>query len=298
MAEQSSFSNGSESPGESWLPSVQVDFGAMSHVGKVRQNNEDQFLAVRLKKSLEVLQGTLPAEEDVLLPDLEAYAFLVADGIGGAEAGERASAFVVREAKKHLLYTSKWFFHLEDPDNEVRLRLIRESLERLDRVLIQKAKQDPTLSGMGSTLTATFSIGLDLLVVQVGDSRAYLYRAGHLEQLTRDQTMVQDLIDDGLLDPEEAKIHRTRHVLTNAIGGMPGVYGEVFNVQLDHGDRLLLSTDGLHDQVDNDRIAEILNLHTDPKAACQALVDAALEQGGPDNITVVVASYAVKNAKK
>src|SRR5262249_51273320 len=148
--------------------------------------------------------------------------------------------------------------------------------------------------GMGTTLTAAGSFGLDLLLVQVGDSRAYLYRAGQLEQLTRDQTLAQELIEEGLLDPDQAKTHRSRHVLTNAIGGQPGVRGEVLKVRLENGDRLLLSTDGLHDLVSNDRIAEILGLHADPKAACRALVEAALDEGGRDNITVVVADYFTK----
>ena len=155
---------------------IRINFGAMTHVGKVRRNNEDQFLIVRLKKSLEVLQGSLSAEENADLGDLDAYVFLVADGIGGSAAGERASALVVQEAKKHLLYTAKWFFRLDDPDEEVRLRLLQESLERMDRILIEEAEQDPSLAGMGTTLTAAGSFGLDLFLVHVGDSRAYLFR--------------------------------------------------------------------------------------------------------------------------
>ena len=275
------------------LTPVRVEFGAMTHVGKVRQTNEDHYLVVRLKKSLEVLEGSL-AEEAAELDDLDSYVFLVADGIGGAGGGEHASAFVVQEAKKHLLFTAKWYFRLDDPDIEVRLRLLRESLERMDRTLIEEAKIDPSLAGMGTTLTAAGSFGLDLMVVQVGDSRAYLYRAGQLSRLTRDHTLAQQLIEEGLLEPDQAKIHRSRHVLTNAIGGQPGVRGEVLELRLENGDRLLLSTDGLHDLVDNDRIAEILGHHAEPKAACQALVEAALDQGGRDNITVVVADYFTK----
>jgi PPM family protein phosphatase len=284
-------------PGKPLLTPVRIEFGAMTHVGKVRLNNEDQYLVARLKKSLEVLDGSL-AEDSTELGGLDSYVFLVADGIGGAGGGERASAFVVQEAKKHLLFTAKWYFRLDDPDEEVRLRLLRESLERMDRTLIEEAKMDPSLTGMGTTLTAAGSFGLDLLVVQVGDSRAYLYRAGQLEQLTRDQTLAQELIEEGLLEPDQAKTHRSRHVLTNAIGGKPGVRGEVLKVRLENGDRLLLSTDGLHDSVSNDRIAEVLGHHAEPKAACRALVEAALDQGGRDNITVVVADYFTKDERE
>jgi PPM family protein phosphatase len=224
--------------------------------------------------------------------------FLVADGIGGAAAGERASAFVVQEAKKHMLFTAKWFFRLDDPDEEVRLRLLRESLERLDRALIEEAEMDPSLTGMGTTLTAASSIGLDLFLVHVGDSRAYIFRAGQLEQLTRDHTVAQDLVDGGLLEPEQAKTHRSRHMLTNAIGGRPGVRGEVMKVRLASHDRLLLSTDGLHDLVSNDRIAKVLGLPAEPDAVSKALVEAALDQGGRDNITVVVADYAMDEGRE
>jgi serine/threonine protein phosphatase PrpC len=300
MTAPQSFASESENPtdefpalGAPLLTPVRVTFGAMTHVGKVRLNNEDQYLVVRLKKTLEVLDGSL-AQGDPDWSGLDSYVFLVADGIGGAGGGERASAFVVQEAKKHLLFTAKWYFRLDDPDEEVRLRLLRESLERIDRTLIEEAEMDPSLAGMGTTLTAAGSFGLDLFVVQVGDSRAYLYRAGQLEQLTRDHTLAQELIEEGLLEPDQAKTHRSRHVLTNAIGGQPGVRGEVLKVRLENGDRLLLSTDGLHDLVSSDRIAEILGHHAEPKATCQALVEAALDEGGRDNITVVVADYFTK----
>lgn len=282
-----------EFPTPTELQDVRVEFAAMSHVGKVRRNNEDQYLVARLKKTVEVLQTSAPGEEPDL-GSLDSYVFLVADGIGGSAAGEHASAFVVQEAKKHLLYTAKWFFRLDDPDEEVRLRLLREALERMDRTLIEETKANPALKGMGTTLTAAGTFGLDLLLVQVGDSRAYLFRNPQLERLTHDHTLVQDLIADGMLDPEAAKTHHTRHVLTNAIGGMPGVRGEISKVRLAHGDRLLLCTDGLHDLVEDEQIAAILSQNAAPKAACQGLIDAALEQGGRDNVTVVVADYAVR----
>lgn len=277
------------------LQPAKVQFAAMTHVGKVRKNNEDQYLVARLKKTLEVLDSSLPAEEDDDRSDLDAHVFLVADGIGGAEAGEHASAFVVREAKKHMLHVSKWFFRLDDPDEEVRLRLLRESLERLDRTLIEEAQRNPNLTGMGTTLTAASSVGLDLLLLQVGDSRAYLFRDGQLTQLTRDQTLAQEMIDDGVLNPETAKKHHSRHMLTNAIGGMPGVHGEFLKIRLAFGDRLLLSTDGMHDLVGDQRIAEILATQAEPKPACTDLVAAALEQGGRDNITVIVVNYLAED---
>jgi protein phosphatase len=273
---------------------VRVDLAGLSHVGKVRPNNEDQFLIARMRKSLEVLASTQPYEGDAALPDREGYFMMVADGMGGRAGGERASALVVEAAKKHILQTAKWFFSLDDPDEEVRLRTLREALERLDRQLIEEAENDPSLFGMGTTLTAASSVGADVFIVHVGDSRAYLFHDGLLEQLTTDHTLTQKYVELGLLKPEDAKKHRLRHVLTNAIGGNLGVVGEMQKLPVSNGDRLLLCTDGLTDGVTDTHIAEILSRYPDLRAACQALVDAALEKGGKDNITVVVAAYGIE----
>ena len=129
------------------------------------------------------------------------YLMLVADGMGGHCGGEVASARVVQAAKNHLLQTAKWFFRFGDDDEELRLRDLREALERIDRELIEEAMDDPSLAGMGTTLTAASSIGEEVFIVHVGDSRAYLFRHGELDQLTRDHTMVQGLIDAGLAAP-------------------------------------------------------------------------------------------------
>jgi serine/threonine protein phosphatase PrpC len=273
---------------------VRIELAGLSHIGKVRPNNEDQFLIARMRKSLEVLASTQPYQGDAALPDREGYFVMVADGMGGRAGGERASAMVVEEAKKHILQTAKWFFSLDDPDEEVRLRMLRESLERLDRQLIEEAQNDPSLFGMGTTLTAASLVGPDVFIVHVGDSRAYLLHDGHLEQLTTDHTLTQKYVDLGILKPEEAKRHRLRHVLTNAIGGKPGVVGEIQKVRVSDGDRILLCTDGLTDGVTDAHIAEILTRHSDSKQACHALIDAALDKGGRDNITVVVAAYAME----
>jgi protein phosphatase len=274
---------------------VRAAFGAMTHVGKVRANNEDQFLVARVSKVLEVLATSLP-DGNHSLPDQEGFLLLVADGIGGAGGGEHASALAVEEAKTHIMRTAKWFFRLDDPDEEVRLRNLRATLEGLDRRLVEEAEADPSMRGMGTTLTAACTIGAEAFFVHVGDSRAYLFRAAQLHQLTHDHTIAQELIDSGVLAPEEARTHRTRHILTNALGGRLGVRAEIHKLRLRDGDRLLLCTDGLTDLVEDALLAELLQRYPQPKEACQALVDAALERGGRDNITVVVAAYTIQPA--
>jgi serine/threonine protein phosphatase PrpC len=274
--------------------SVRLDFSALTHVGKVRANNEDQHLIVRLRKSLDVVATSLRPEQYAQPLQREGYLLLVADGLGGHAGGERASALVVSEIIKHVMETAKWFFRLDDPDEGVRLRLLREGLERLDRKLIEAGESDRALAGMGTTLTTASIIDAEAFLVHVGDSRAYLMRNGRLEQLTTDHTLVQQMVDGGLMRPEEARTHRLRHHLTNVIGGSPGVEGEIVKLTLADGDRLLLCTDGLTEPVRDSQIAEILSGQATPDSACQALVEAALGNGGPDNITVVVATCSIQ----
>jgi len=273
---------------------VRLQFGAQTHVGKVRSNNEDQYLVARAHKALDIIATSLQEEQPEQVLQREGYFLLVADGLGGHGGGERASALVVNECVRYIMETAKWFFRLDDPDEEVRLRLLREALDRVDRVIREEAAINPTLAGMGSTLTALSIIDADAFLVHVGDSRAYLLRDGKLEQLTTDHTLVQRMVEMGLLRPEAAKTHRLRHVVTNVIGASPGVEGEMLNFRLLDGDQLLLCTDGLTEAVPDDQIAEILLRRPDPQEACRTLVEAALDNGGPDNVTVVVAALAIE----
>jgi protein phosphatase len=213
--------------------------------------------------------------------------------MGGVAGGEVASAMVVEGVKEFVVRTAKWFFRLGEAEEEQRVRALQEGLKRLDRELYERGRADPSLTGMGTTLTAARSTGDEVFLLHVGDSRAYLYRAGELDQLTRDHTFTQGLVDAGLVRPEEARRHRLRNVLTNVVGGEAGVRGETASFRVSDGDRLLLCTDGLTGPVEDARIAELLTRHPDPQEACRALVDAALEGGGRDNITVVVAAYSV-----
>lgn len=274
---------------------TRVLFGAMTHSGLIRPNNEDQYLIVRLRKSLELLATSLPAVEYPEPHDQIGYVMLVADGIGGRAGGERASALAVKGASRYLLGAAKWFFRLDDPDENVRLRLLREGLDRIDKEILDEAKAHPELAGMGTTLTAAGIIGTDVFIVHVGDSRVYALHHDKLAQVTTDHTLKQRLIDQGLMQPGQAGPHEVRGVLTNALGGKPGVEAQIVKLRLDPGDRLLLCTDGLSDAIPDDRIAELLKKHSEPDSACRALVDAALAAGGLDNVTVLVAAFGAKD---
>jgi protein phosphatase len=194
-----------------------------------------------------------------------------------------------------VLNTLKWFLHLSGHDEVELLAELRQSLERADRTVIERARSNTAYHGMGTTLTMAYSVATDLYIVHAGDSRAYLFREGELEQLTSDHTFVQGLIDGGEISSEDAKRHNRRNVVTNIIGGpREGVFAEAHKLSLLDGDTLLFCTDGLTEPVSDDTIAKVLEHHPDPEDACARLVDMALSRGGPDNVTAVVACYRVE----
>jgi protein phosphatase len=273
---------------------VRVQFGALSHPGRVRTSNEDHFLVLRAGRSMEMLLNNLPAG---MLPDRfheTAYILAVADGVGGSAAGEVASCMALHIGVNLGLNRPKWNLK-EDPDEALEaVEVMRQRIRQIDYVLTQLAHAEPALAGMGTTLTVAHILGAELFLYQVGDSRAYLFRRGQLHQLTHDQTMAQALADAGHIAPEDLAHHRLRHVLTNALGGQGGkVEAEARQFRMADGDRLLLCTDGLTDMVADAQIADILGRVAAPEEAAAALVEAALQGGGKDNVTVALARYAI-----
>jgi PPM family protein phosphatase len=228
---------------------VNVSLGAQTDVGRTRETNEDGYLA-----------------EDPL--------YAVADGMGGHRAGEVASRMAL-EALAEV-----------EPDGGP--HSLPERVKAANRVVHQRASEDKDLEGMGTTLTALVMDGSEARIAHVGDSRAYLLRDGELKMLTEDHTLVRRMVTEGKLTTEEAERHPQRSILTRALGVDAEVDVDEMTVRLRGGDRLLLCTDGLTSMLGEDRIADILRSESDPQAAADALVEAANEAGGQDNITVVV----------
>jgi len=276
-------------------PPVRIEFGARTHPGKVRPNNEDHFLVSRLAKSLTVCKTSLPnAVGQTHFSGEEGYMMVVADGMGGAAAGECASALAVASVETFVLNTLKWFLHLSGREEDALFKELRQGLEFADRTVVQRARADATLHGMGTTVTMGYSVATDLFLVHAGDSRAYLFHNGTLEQLTSDHTLVQALVSGGAITPEAAKHHRRRNVVTNVVGGpKEGVYAEIHKLSMADGDVLLLCSDGLTEAVPDETIAEVLGSTDDPDAASARLLELALERGAPDNVTMVIARYHV-----
>jgi PPM family protein phosphatase len=275
-------------------PCVAVSFGAMTDPGKVRGSNEDHYLIARLAKTMQICGTSLPSDGQSPFSEEEGYLVVVADGMGGAAAGERASAMAVESVEAFVQNTLKWFLHLGSREERVLFDELRESLQRADRTLFDRARSNPALYGMGTTLTMAYSVANDMYIVHAGDSRAYLYREGQLDQVTSDHTLVQALVDAGMISSEEARHHHRRHVVTNVLGGpSEGVYAEIHKLEIQDGDVLLFCSDGLTEPVPDAEITGILAERADPKDAARSLLELALQRGGPDNVTVVVARFQV-----
>ena len=286
--------NGAPAPGPVSPPLSVRSFGATDR-GMTRENNEDQFVIASLMKALWVQQSSLP-QSGVQYANHRGNLFMVADGVGGARSGEKASALAVSAMEGLLLDALHWLLSLDGAADASVLREFQSALWKADATVCAVAAQNPGLRGMGTTLTMAYSLDADLFVAHVGDSRCYLQRGGVLRQLTRDHTLAQHMVERGLLAPENVADYEFRNVITNVVGGStPGVQVELHRVRLEPGDTLLLCTDGLTGMVPDGQIARVLQAAAAPQTACQELIRLANEQGGKDNVTVVVARYTPKS---
>jgi protein phosphatase len=273
---------------------VHIDVAALSDTGKVRPRNEDHFYVARGGRHATTLITNVPPPDVPSQFEETAYLLVVADGMGGHAGGEVASRLAIATLINIILHAPDWIMRLDDEQAE---RLMNRAVARYQIVheaLQERARLDPQLRGMGTTMTAAYSLGRDLFVTQVGDSRAYRFRDGTLQRLTVDQTHAQMLANEGLIRQQDVGRHRLRHVLTSALGcSQSHVPVEIERSTLVDGDRLLLCSDGLTDMVEDDEIAAILERERRSEEACRLLVDRALANGGKDNVTVVLARYSI-----
>jgi protein phosphatase len=270
-----------------------VDASGLSHTGKVRPNNEDHFIVARVGRSMHTLMSNLPEGEIPARFDEAGQVMMVADGMGGAAGGEVASSMAISTLVNIVLDVPDWIMKLDDERARELMDRAVGYYQQVDAALAERAQAQPELAGMGTTMTVAYSVGTDLFIAHVGDSRVYVFRDANLQQLTRDHTHAQVMVDAGVIKREEVATHRLRNVLTNALGaGDREVDVDFHRLGLASGDRLLLCTDGLTEMVPDDEIATILAQGKQPDETCRDLVDRALERGGKDNVTVVVADYS------
>jgi protein phosphatase len=229
---------------------MRIATGSHTDVGRIRDGNEDSFVV----------------DERLAL-------FAVADGMGGHRGGEVASATAI-EALRAAVANG---------------RPIDEAVRLANRAVIDKASQDPELTGMGTTMTAVFALaGSSVLIAHVGDSRAYLLRDGALERRTDDHSLVEELVREGRLTPEQAESHPQRAIVTRALGVDEEVDVDIYTIEVRVGDRIVVCSDGLTTMLRERDVERLARGEPDPQRCAELLVNAAVEAGGEDNVTVVV----------
>lgn len=260
-------------------------------VGRTRDHNEDCFLVANLSEKKASLHPEVREHE--LGP--KGSLMIVADGMGGAAAGEVASQLATEVIYEHLV--ENW---VEDPKNtpqQFAYRL-KEAVEAANGRIHVYAKEHPEMRGMGTTTTAVGVFEDHLYLTQVGDSRAYLIRGTEGIQLTKDQSLMQRLVDAGEISEEEAEKSERRNIILQALGPDAKVRVDLTNQQIRRGDTVVLCSDGLSGQVTKNEIAErVSQADKDLVGVCAELIDLANERGGPDNITVVIARFGGNSLK-
>lgn len=265
----------------------EVDVYGLTHPGRVRTENQDHFLLATMQKRMQVVKGNL--DVDALLARGEqrlAYVAMVADGVGGGVGGREASATALEAALEYLDESLAVCYGHATDEERFRDLLQAAAMRAHDAVLARRDGQERR-GPMATTLTIYVGIWPTYYVLQVGDSRYYVWRDGVLTQVTRDQTMAQDLVDQGVLTPAVAARSPMAHVLSSAIGAdttMPVVH----RLHADWHNVHLLCSDGLTKHVSDARIAEVLGGMTSARQACEQLLQDALEDGGTDNITICI----------
>ena len=272
---------------------VRVEFGALSHCGLVRTNNEDHYSVMRRYRSREVLLTNMPPNSHSIRKD-EAYALAVADGVGGAAFGELASMLALRTGCELTGKAFNWNFQLSESEIADLEEKMNVCMQLIHRRLKKEAEANASYEGMGTTLTGALTVGLDAFITHVGDSRAYLSRRGTLHRLTKDQTLAELMASLGLIATVDEAAQRFQNTLVSCLGGnFDKVDVQTTHVVMEDGDQLLLCSDGLTDMVSDADIASILAHPSAPQVRCQELIDAALNAGGKDNVTVVLGKYSI-----
>lgn len=263
---------------------VRVTIFGKTDLGRTRDHNEDTFLVADLTSGNASLQ---PEVRDHTVGP-KGSLLMVADGMGGAAAGEIASAMAADVILTHLKET--WIKDSETTPQRFAYRL-KEAVERANQKIHAHSKEHPEVRGMGTTVTVVGILGHELYLAQVGDSRAYLIRTGEAIQLTKDQSLMQRLVEAGELTEEEAEQSERRNIILQALGPEPRVKVDLTYQPLSKSDTVVICSDGLSGQVKKEEIAELVNKNSDLVALCARLIDMANSRGGPDNITAVVARF-------
>ena len=265
----------------------EIDVYGVSDRGKVRKNNEDHFLLASVHRRVNVLSTNLSELDRLPLGEQRlAFMAMVADGVGGATGGERASAIALETATQYVVSAMDCYDRAAALDGSLAPALQEAALKSHEAVLEQASAEGDGVR-MATTLTLWMGVWPWYYLLQIGDSRYYLYRDGTLTQITRDQTIAQELLDQGIFTRAIAERSHFKNVLSSAIGGESSM-PVITRLRTDWESVHLLCTDGLTKHVSDERIAECLGSMTSSKQVCEQLLHEALDAGGSDNVTIVV----------
>jgi PPM family protein phosphatase len=271
---------------------IDVDVRGRTDIGRIRKINQDQFLVAALHKVIDIHDTSLPtAYQERFDSGARALLFLVADGVGGAPGGERASSLTVDSIMRYVTNSMRCFYKLDQLASVDLMGELASSVMESHIAVRAESDDDPDARGMATTITMAHVLWPRAYIVHIGDSRCYHLRGRTLTQATRDQTMSQALVDAGAMTEEQAATSPYSSILTQAVGASDQLEPALSQLDLAAGDTLLMCTDGLTKHVAREAIVELLEKHPTAEAASAALVDAALAGGGTDNVTTLVARF-------
>ena len=266
----------------------EIDVHGVTHPGKVRSDNQDHFLICALKKQVVVHLTSLPETEPLLAePERLAFLAMVADGVGGGAKGAEASKMALAAVTQYVANSMRSYYTARASDDQTLTAALKEGAAQCHAELLRRGQEDPDYRGMATTLTLYLGVWPRAYLLQVGDSRCYLLRDGELAQMSRDQTMAQELIDMGVTVPDGISDGKLANTLSSSIGGRQTAPA-VTRLDMNWGHVLLLCSDGLTKHVSDERIRDRLRAMKSARQTCQELLDDALADGGTDNITLIV----------
>jgi serine/threonine protein phosphatase PrpC len=265
----------------------ELDVYGLTHVGNVRKTNQDHFLVCSLRRQVTIHRTSLPDTSHWPATERLAFLAMVADGVGSSALGEEASRLAVEGITEYVAQSMKAYYTADSTDDETFSAALQDAAMQVHARVVEQAQADPAGRGMATTLTLFLGVWPRAYLLQLGDSRAYLLRDGKLTQITRDQTMAQELVDQGVLTRTEAPRTRWAHVLSSAIGGQQTA-PVVTRIESVWNQIVLLCSDGLTKHVPDEKIAARLSAMTSAQQVTEQLLQDALADGGSDNITIIV----------
>lgn len=266
----------------------EIDVYGLTHQGKVRKTNQDHFLVCSLHKQMQIHFTSLTEVEDLPIEEERlAYLAMVADGVGSGERGEEASRLTVQMLARYISESLRIYYTADATDDQLFTSALQDAAVRCHEEVVQRAAEQENKGTMATTLTLWLGVWPMGYIVQVGDSRCYAYHDGKLTQITQDQTMAEELVSQGVLSRSDAFDTRWAHVLSSSIGGEQTA-PVVTRIEQKWGHVGLICSDGLTKHVSDERIRERISKMTSAKQVCEDLLQDALDDGGSDNITIIV----------